>query len=78
MHRSSTSHLHILLLCATRGSGLRFHPIRTLTNPPTPPPPTTPSSVTEPSVYVMGDSTGPWPSVLVFPETASGQTSATL
>ena len=65
-------------------AGCSSNPIRTggntppVTKPPTPPPPTTPSSVTEPSVYVMGDSTGPWPSVLVFPQTASGQTSATL
>jgi hypothetical protein len=48
-----------------------------VTNPPTPPPPSTRSSVTEPSVYVMGDSTG-LPSVLVFPQTANGETEATL
>lgn len=44
-----------------------------VTNPPTS---TTPSSVTEPSVYVMGGINGP--SVLVFPQTASGPTNATL
>jgi hypothetical protein len=46
-----------------------------VTNPPTPPTPTTPtgpSSVSVPSVYVIGGSTGPLPSVLVFPQTASG------
>ncbi len=50
-----------------------------VTNPTTPTPtPTTPWRVTEPSVYVMDDTTGPWPSILVFPQTASGPTNETL
>jgi hypothetical protein len=43
-----------------------------VTNPSPPPPPATPSSVTVPSVYVVGAS------VLVFPQAARGETKATL
>jgi hypothetical protein len=75
-----------LLVVAGCGSNAIQAGVKTppVTNPPTPTPtPTTPSSVTEPSVYVMG---GPYGiggpgasySILVFPQTASGPTDATL
>jgi hypothetical protein len=85
MHRIQYFCIRTFCFCALLVvAGCGFNPVPTggstspITSSSTPPPPTTPSTVTEPSVYVMGDSTGPGPSVLVFPQTASGQTSATL
>jgi len=48
-----------------------------VTNPPPSPTTAAPSSITEPSVYVMGGA-GASDSILVFPQTANGETSATL
>ncbi len=91
MHRIQYFCNYTLCLCALIFvAGCSSNAIRTsgktppVTNPTTPTPaPTTPSSVTEPSVYVMG---GPYgiggpfvsDSILVFPQTASGPTNATL
>jgi hypothetical protein len=60
-------------------AGCGSNPIRTGgTTPPVtnPSPPTVSTSVTEPSVYVLGGNTSP--AVLVFPQTAIGQTKPTL
>lgn len=85
MHRIQYFCICIFCLCASVVvTGCGSNPTQTssggnnppVTNPPTTPTTLAPGSITEPSVYVIGDSTGP-ASVLVFPQTANGATTAT-
>ncbi len=85
MHRIQRFCTCTLCFCALLvGAGCGSNPTQTssggntppVTNPPTTPTTPAPSSIAEPSVYVMGGS-GASDSILIFPQTANGRTQAT-